>query len=211
VRNQRGFYVIEALVSTLAAGIIFLGLLSAYLATTRTFAQSSSQVALQRQGTLALQEIGQRARSGMAPFVTAVICRGHANSIQVTIPADANFPNGTVCYYAGSSGELWQASTTTGAECTATTCWDLLTEKLEFRPPGWTGVSLWTQPTPASPDPRCPVAAGPCFVMKAAIASPGCQDDTASPTQACVAFTITDGMNVMPFSISLSCVGRNCS
>jgi hypothetical protein len=205
VRSQQGVTMLEALLSTIGAGIIFLGLLSAYLATTRTFAESSSQAALQRQGTMALQEIGHRVRSGMPPNAVKdqITCRGHPNSVEVAIPTDANFPNGTVCYYAGSSGQIWQASTTTGAECTDTTCWNLLAEKLQFSPPGWTGISLWTQP--ATADARCPagVAAGtPCFVMA--------PDPPGSTTQATVAFTITDGINVMPFSISLSCTRRNC-
>ena len=191
MRDQRGVTLIEVLATTLAAGIIFLGFSFVYESTSRTLADSNSQAALQRQATLALQEVGQRVRGGAA--ITTGDCRGVAGSLQVD----------TVCYYAGSSGQFWQATTDTGAACTATTCWNLLSEKLQPRPPGWTSVSLWIQPTPA--DPRCPADVPPggfCFVMA--------PDPPGSTTQVKLAFAVTDGINVMPFRISLSCKGRNC-
>jgi prepilin-type N-terminal cleavage/methylation domain-containing protein len=229
MRNQRGFTLVEVLIAVLASGSILLGVSSAYVAMARTFAQSSSQAALQRQGTLALAEIGRRVRSALSPDSThpeypgdairETTCRGHANSIQVVLPVTPGFPNGTVCYYAGGAGQLWQANSTAGAECTDTTCWNLLSETLQSRP-GWTGISLWKQVGgggggegegggggEGGGDPRCPLdrdgnpifAPASCFVMT--------RD---SKTQVTVAFTITDGIAVMPFRITLSCTGRNC-
>jgi prepilin-type N-terminal cleavage/methylation domain-containing protein len=230
MKNQRGFTLIEVLVATLASGAIVLGLASAYVAMARTLAQSSSQAALQRQGTLALAEIGQRVRSALSPnplgidaITDTATCRQQPNSVQVVVPVTDGFPNGTVCYYAGNLGQLWQANSTAGADCTDTTCWNLLSEKLQSRPPGWTGISLLIQPgSPgegeegegggggggaAAPDPRCPLdrngnplpGGTPCFVMT--------KDSRAEIT---VAFTITDGISVMPFRVTLSCSGRNC-
>jgi prepilin-type N-terminal cleavage/methylation domain-containing protein len=215
MRSQRGLTLIELLVAMLASAVILLGVWFAYVAMARTFAQSSSQAALQRQGTLALAEIGQRVRSGVGVNGAAAVktgsCRGHANSIQVVVPA------GTVCYYAGNSGQLWQANSTAGDECTDTTCWNLLSEKLQSRPPGWTGITLLKQPDTGDDDgggdPRCPLGAdgnplpagARCFVMNNLDPS-----GTPSPSQVTVAFTITDGIAVMPFTITLSCSSRNC-
>jgi len=205
MREQRGVTLVEVLVTSLAAGIIFLALSFVYEATSRTFADSDSQMALQRQGTLALHEIGQQVRSGVA--ITTGACRGHAGSVQVTIPVSPELPTGTVCYYAGSSGQLWQAMGTTGAECTDPTCWNLLSAKRQPGPPGSTPVSLWIQPTPQ--DPRCPAGVPPggfCFVM-----APDPPDPPGpATTQLTLSFAVTDGINVMPFTISLSCKGRNC-
>jgi prepilin-type N-terminal cleavage/methylation domain-containing protein len=226
--SQRGFTLIELLVALLGSAVVLLGLSSAYVAVAKTLAQSRSQAALQRQGTLALAEIGQRVRSAQDPNPLGIdaitdnaTCRGHANSVQVVVPVTPGFPNGTVCYYAGDSGELWQANSTGGGECTDTTCWNLLSEKLQSRPPGWTGISLLVQS--GSPgeegegggggggggNPRCPLdstgnplpAGARCFVMT---------KSPISKTQVTVAFTITDGISVMPFRVTLSCSGRNC-
>ena len=202
MRDQRGVTFVEVLVTTLAAGIIFLGLSFVYEATSRTFADSNSQAALQGQGTLALQEIGQRVRSSTLnpSLMTTVACRGVVNSAQVTLAAPDIAGNTMFCYYRGSSGQLWQATPPAGGECTDTTCRNLLAEKLQGRSPGSTPISLWTQPPGL--DSRCPatVPAGDfCFDMTAD-----------NPTQTTVAFAITDGVNIMPFRISLTCSGRNC-
>ena len=89
MRDQRGVTLIEVLATTLAAGIIFLGFSFVYEATSRTFADSNSQAALQRQGTLALQEIGQRVRSALA--IATGDCRRTPGSVLVTIPVTTEF------------------------------------------------------------------------------------------------------------------------
>ncbi len=198
--DQRGVTLIELLIAALAAGIILLALGSLYLATERSHARSSSQAALQRQGTLALQEISQRIRSGVAPnALSMVTCNGVANSVQVVTPT------GTFCYYAGTGADA-------GRLCEfmvggAGGCRNLLAGAFQLRVPHSTPIALMVQP--ATPDPRCPAgtAAG-SFCFKGAV-------DQTNPTRADFAFAITDGdtptaMNVMSFNISLACAARNC-
>lgn len=102
--NQRGFTLVELLVTVLVTGIVLLAAGSLYVATTRAFDESSSQGALQRQGTIALDEIGRQVH--IATAIAAATCNGHANSLQVT-----NAAGSTHCYYVGSNGELCQYTT----------------------------------------------------------------------------------------------------
>jgi prepilin-type N-terminal cleavage/methylation domain-containing protein len=185
--SQRGFSLLELLVATMVGTIVAGGLLSLYLATTRSFGESNAQAVLQRQGALALEEIGRQVRRAVGPgAISLATCNGNGRSVQVATPA------GNVCYYANSDGAL--------CEFWGTTCRNLLAGGLKT-------VVLLTQP--ATPDPRCPsgIPAGtPCFSMKVYETYP----------QVDVAFAIRDsdgdfdGVNAMSFAISLTCSGRNC-
>jgi Tfp pilus assembly protein PilW len=203
MNDQRGITIVEILVTGLVAGIMFLGLGSAYLATTRIFDGSTSQVGVQRQGTLALEQIGWRIRSALGPAaLTTGACRGHAESVSVTYPDPNTGATLTTCYYAGIQGELWQASPPAGPECTRADpgCWDLLNVTREQSPSPAVLVSLKTRAS--ATDPACPagIASGsPCFL--------GTVPD---PTRARFTFAVTDGLNVVPFDITLTCSGRNC-
>jgi prepilin-type N-terminal cleavage/methylation domain-containing protein len=202
--NQRGFSLVEMLIAFLVAGILFLALGSMYVMTTRSFADSASQAALQRQGTLAMDEIARRVRNAAPtpPTVpdpvkdigqdyTVTTCNG----VAVTRSVSINTPDGAICYYGGSAGQLCEYLGT------GTACRNLLSG-------GLSTVYLMTQTNP--PDQRCPpgVAAGqPCLLLTAG----------AGGTSATVSFTIMDApqsqlrtANVMSFSSTVSCTGRNC-
>lgn len=216
MRDQRGITIIEVLVTTLAAGIIFLGLGSMYVVTTRVYGESTSQASLQRQGTLVLQELGQRIRSGVGSTpIRSVICNGQANSVQVT-----TLDYGTVCYYAGvtgtaDEGKLCEYTVGGGAGCR-----DLLHGALQrnllygaVQSDASTPIRLLIQPAPASPS--CPrdmngddlSQDSGCFLGTVI-------DATSAPVavsgRAQFKFTITDGLTVMRFEITLTCSGRNC-
>jgi hypothetical protein len=202
MRDQRGFSVIEILLASLAGGIILLGLGSLYVAATRAFGEADSQASLQRQGTLALQEISRRIQSGAGSgAITTATCNGQANSVQVTTP------DGTFCFYAGPAG-----TADTGKLCEYTVggdggCRDLLYGALQRRVPWSTQIALLIQPV--SPSPNCPngVAANKgCFV--GAVLDPDAI--TGTGTTAELQFAITDGLNVMSFGTILTCNGRSC-
>lgn len=189
MRDQRGLSLIELLVGATLATLIAGALLSAYLATSRSFGESSAQAALQRQGSLVLDEIARLARSASGPNAIALVtCDGRPNSVQFATPEQ-----GPVCFYARADGAL--------CEYRGSACRNLLAGSLE-------PVTLLTQTAP--PDPRCRAnvpAGAPCFSMTRS---------EAYPSQVDVAFAIRDangdldGVNAMAFSISLSCSGRNC-
>jgi len=215
--DQRGLTLVElaaaAMLTTVVAGALF----SAYMATARSFGESSAQVALQRQGTLVLDEIGRQVRGAIEPnldfcdgnvecierelagrrrhALSLDTCQGNADSLWVRTAA------GDLCYYARADGAL--------CEVRGATCRNLLAGGLK-------PIALLRQPP--VPDERCPSAGSDgqprppgalCFRMDL-VPSVG------PPTQVHVAFAIRDsdgdldGVNVMFFSISLTCSARNC-
>ena len=183
--GQRGFSVIELLVAATIGVLVVGGLLSLYLATTRSFGESNAQVALQRQGALALDEIGRQVRRASA--IALATCNGVPNSAQVSTPA------GTVCYYADGSGAL--------CEFWGTTCRNLLAGGLK-------SIVLLVQPAP--PDPRCPPgipAGAPCFSVTWNPTDPTWVGVDLAIRDSDGDF---DGVNAMAFAISLTCSGRNC-
>jgi len=196
--DERGTTLIELLVTSFLSGLILLGLGSLYFVTTKTYGASVSQTSLQRQGTLALQEIGQRIRSGVGPAaVTTVTCNGQANSVSV------NTADGTFCFYAGVSGTGDAGKLCEYLVNAPGGCRNLLYGAIQ---PGATPLALSVQS--ATPDPTCPqdIAAGAaCF--KASVVP-----DTSDASTAEFKFSITDGLNVMAFGATFSCKGRdpNC-
>jgi hypothetical protein len=212
--DQRGLSLVELLVAALLTTVVAGGLFSAYVATTRSFGESSAQAALQRQGTLVLEEIGRQVRGAIEPkplsaetcggnpdcvehalavsrqpAISVEMCNGYSDSLLVRTDV------GPICYYAREDGAL--------CEYRGVTCRNLLAG-------GLTPIALLMQPP--LPDPRCPpgVAAGaPCFRMAPV-------DSLGLSTQVGLSFAIRDGdgdldgVNVMAFSISLTCSGRNC-
>jgi prepilin-type N-terminal cleavage/methylation domain-containing protein len=196
--GERGFSLVELLVASMLGTLVAGGLLSFYVATTRTVVESNAQAALQRQGSLAVEEISRQVRSavdpgdtGGLPAISLTTCNGVPGSVQVSTPSD-----GSVCYYADRGGALCEYRDAKAG------CRNLLAGGLKR-------IVLLTQTSPA--DPRCPptVAPGaPCFAMT--------PNAAASPTRVDVAFAIRDsdgdldGMNAMTFSTSLTCSGRNC-
>lgn len=75
--DQRGLSLVELLVTAALTTVVAGALFSAYIATTRSFGESSAQAALQRQGTLALEEIGRQVRGAIEPNLEA--CEGNAD------------------------------------------------------------------------------------------------------------------------------------
>jgi len=209
--DQRGLSLLELLVAAGLATLVAGALFSAYVATTRSFGESGAQVALQRQGTLVLEEIGRQVRgaSGPNPLVIGT-CNGVSGSLRVRTVTDKGAEQ-VVCYYArDNDGAL--------CEVRGTTCRNLLAGGLKT-------IALLRQPP--VPDPRCPPGAdgnpipanGLCFTMV--------PESSNSPIQVNLAFAIRDwdgplppsrqatandldGVNAMAFSTSLTCSGRNC-
>jgi len=199
--GQRGLSLVEVIVAAMLTTVVAGGLLSAYVATTRSFGESSAQAALQRQGTLVLEEIGRQVRGAIEPkpgekppprpALSVDTCNGNPDSLWVRTGA------GDICFYASADGAL--------CEYRGTTCRNLLAGGLKT-------IELWRQP--AVPDLRCPPgvpAGGLCFRMAPV---PNILDTPM--TQVELAFAIRDsdgdldGVNVMAFSITLTCSGRNC-
>jgi len=197
MRDQRGLSLIELLVGALLGTIAVGAMLSFYSATARTFGESSAQAALQRQGTLALEEISRKVRG--AASVNATICSGSA-SVLVAMPA----PGSSVCFYPGANGELCEWWDFPSAPAGGNVCRNLLAG-------GMKKIVLLTQP--AQLDDRCPAGVQPgqpCFSIAPTASSPG------DPNQVDLAFAIRDddgdqdGRNITTFRISLTCSGRNC-
>lgn len=203
--DQGGVSLVELAVSVLVAAIIFLALGFMYLMTTRSFVDANSQAALQRQGTLAMDEIARRVRSAVSspPAVqypvtnigsgkTVTAC----NNVAVGQSVSLNTPDGTICYYGLSSGQL--------CEYLGSGCRNVLSGATR-------SIFLMTQTNPA--DQRCPtgvIEGHPCLVLTA---GPG--DGGQSAT---ISFTIMDApqsrlrlANVMTFSSTVSCAARSPS
>jgi prepilin-type N-terminal cleavage/methylation domain-containing protein len=218
--DQRGVTLLELLVVVGVAGAVILGGLSTfYVATVRAFSDSTSQVALQRVGTVALQAISSRAQLASAMTLD---------------PSPACAPAGTTgrtllltltdtCYYAGNgangapAGALCQRFTQAGG--TPGTCRNLLAAPqpgLARRTGQAAGVILIRQTSPVSP--FCPAntavtdvngntvsAAGAigtgvyCLDLGHVFPAPG----QAGNVMGNVAFGITDGVSAMTFTSSL--------
>ena len=214
--DQRGLSLVELLVAALLTTVVAGGLFSAYMATTRSFGESSAQAALQRQGTLVLEEIGRQVRGAVEPNARdlrwerrlyrararrSVLACSQRRHVQWP-PRFAAGENGgetaagDICYYARADGALCETRGTTVAICS----------RVASRPSRSCSSPL---PCPTR-DARPALPPAPrCFRMAPV-------DALGPPTQVDLAFAIRDsdgdldGVNVMAFSISLTCSGRNC-
>ena len=209
--DQRGLSLVELLVTAALTTVVAGALFSAYIATTRSFGESNAQVALQRQGTLALEEIGRQVRGAVEPNLEA--CEGNADCIERELAGrlrhalSVDTCNGNpdslwvrteaedICYYARADGALCEAR--------GVTCRNLLAGGLKT-------IVLLQQPAGPGQCPSFVPAGAPwCFRM-APVPSLG------PMTQVDLAFAIRDsdgdldGVNVMAFSLSVTCSGRNC-
>lgn len=189
LKNERGYSLIELTISAFVGSIALLAVFSIYLASTRAFAESDTHAQLQRQGTLALEEMTRQIRSASppaagVPAITTVTCNGFPNSVQVTNAG------GTYCYYAGAAGELCEYHN--GA------CRNLLAGSLK-------PAFIMTQPIGG--DARC-------LPLTAVAAGSPCLFVTAASNTVLVAFTVgdsagTDPINALTFNSTVTCKGRS--
>ncbi len=118
MRGERGAALLELLVASLAFTGVIVGLVSLYVAMTRASDVSLSQLALQRRGTLALDEIARRVRDAGTPANTAPItsatCNGVAGALQVVSTST------TYYFYPDANGQL--------CEATGPACWNLIAD-----------------------------------------------------------------------------------
>jgi len=226
--DQQGVSLVELMVAVFGGGVLLLGLFSLYRATAVAFDESSSQAALQRLGTLALQTITRQARRASdIAFNTCAPAGTTSRSLQLTV-SDTSPPSlppgqlGTYCYYAGNgangapAGALCQRFTpvVNGVAGAPGACWNLLGASqpgLVRRTGQAAGVVLVQQTSP--PKPICPLtlsdAAGNPVAGGQAIASGvhclALAEGSVPGGQPTgdVAFAITDGLNSMTFTASL--------
>ncbi len=214
--GQRGFTMVEVLVSAAAGFMVLLGLCSVYVVTVRAFTDSTSQASLQRVGALAIDAIMREA--------------GRADSNPITAPNPNCVPGGTtsrtlsfavvtnrelnqqrtICYYAGNgangapAGALCQRIADEGGALSA--CRNLLAPSQ----PGQSGdITLIRQTNPVSPFcPRAttdvggtPVAGGQAIANNVHCLALSKVNGT--PQSGDIAFAITDGTSSMTFTASL--------
>ena len=109
-RNQRGVTLIELLVAVLIGVVILLGAGSFYWNMTRAWVASNGQIAMQRQGSLVLQEISRIVIASNGILGGTCGPAGNPASLPVRVPTDA-LPETTVaqggqkhfCFYWASS------------------------------------------------------------------------------------------------------------
>ncbi len=96
--NEQAFSLIELLITSAIGVVMFLGIGSFYLSTLRIYEQGTTQTELQRQATLALEEIGRQIRPARSLFLNT--CNGVANALTV------RNANGDYCFYQNAGNEL---------------------------------------------------------------------------------------------------------
>jgi prepilin-type N-terminal cleavage/methylation domain-containing protein len=224
-RDDRGFTLAEMVVASAIGAIALLGMFTLYRSTTTAFNLSSSQAALQRTGTLALESIqrqGLRASTiavAAAPGCAPAGTTGRALQITVTdtTPSTLAAEAGDYCYYAGlgtatngaAAGALCQRFRPTGS-VTWGSCRDLIGGPVGglVRETGQRGVTLFTQPGAA--DTRCPnhstnTSGNPVSGGTAIAAGQRCLAlGQVAGNMGEIAFALTDGRNIMTFSGSLA-------
>jgi prepilin-type N-terminal cleavage/methylation domain-containing protein len=222
-RPERGFTIVELLISLLIAAVILFALSALYMATQNALANSVSQATLQRQGQNALDEISRRALGARVDAVsTGCAAAASGPSLLLTVdeaPTGAPIapPPVRYCYYAGT-GAL------AGALCESADggpCRNLLggggTTTGGGTPDGVapagvpTGIFLLLQTDPARAE--CPritdVAAGAtpvdlakdqrCFAVAAVTEGTG----SAKTGRVILSFAISDNVNIMTFGGTL--------
>lgn len=97
-RNQAGFTFTEVLIAGAIGAVVLLALGSFYLSTIRFYEQSTAQTALQRQATLALEEVARQIRPARALVLDT--CSGVTNALRVR-NADGDY-----CFYENASNQF---------------------------------------------------------------------------------------------------------
>jgi len=214
---------VELLLAVSIGAVVLLGVFSMYRAMAGVLNEASSQAALQRQATLALQVItSQGWRASSIAFNTCAPAGTTSRSMQLTVSdtSPASLPAtqlGTYCYFAGNgangapAGALCQRFTPLGG--VAGPCWNLLSgpQPALMRQTAQPGVALIQQTAPA--DPLCPmnptdaaggpVAGGQAIATGAHCLALGQSTGPGGQETGDVAFAITDGFSSMTFTASL--------
>lgn len=96
--SDRGFSLTELLVAAAIGAVVLLGIGTFYLSTLRFYEQSSTQAALQRQATLALEEMARQIRPAQALVLDT--CKGVANALRV------RNAGGDYCFYQDANNQF---------------------------------------------------------------------------------------------------------
>lgn len=88
----------ELLIATAIGVVVLLGIGSFYLSTLRFYEQSNAQTEVQRQATLALEEMTRQIRPARSLILAT--CNGVANALRV------RNANGVFCFYQSSENQL---------------------------------------------------------------------------------------------------------
>jgi len=96
--NEQAFTLIELLITSAIGVVMLLGIGSFYLSTLRIYEQSNAQTELQRQATLALDEMTRQIRPARALFLNT--CNGVANALTV------RNAGGDYCFYQSAENQL---------------------------------------------------------------------------------------------------------
>jgi len=96
--NEQAFTLMELLIATAIGVVVLLGIGSFYLSTLRFYEQSNAQTEVQRQATLALEEMTRQIRPARSLILAT--CNGVANALRV------RNANGVFCFYQSSENQL---------------------------------------------------------------------------------------------------------
>ncbi len=229
--DRCGFTLVELMVASAIGAVVLLGMFSLYRGTTTAFNQSSSQAVLQRQGTFALEAISRQARRAVSVAYNGCAPPGTTSRSILFRVDDTDSPSlpaaevGDYCYYAGNGANGGAA----GALCESFTprvggvldipgpCRDLLggvqlkdLVKQTGRAQNVAPIQLIVQTNPD--DPLCPrhttdlnrelEPAG--VAIETGVHCLALGQDKNNPRTGDLAFAITDGLNSMTFTASLT-------
>ena len=96
--NEQAFTLIELLITSAIGVVMFLGIGNFYLSTLRIYEQGNTQTALQRQASLALEEMSRQIRPARALFLNT--CNGVADALMV------RNTKGDYCFYQSAENQL---------------------------------------------------------------------------------------------------------
>ena len=103
--SQRGFTLLEALVASFVGSMVLLGFSTFFGWMVGIGQEIPSELAVQRQATLILEEMGRRIRTGKSTTVTRGACKPtDPHSIGVTLPSPPYPAVVTYCFYRSGNG-----------------------------------------------------------------------------------------------------------
>ena len=132
--NERGITLLESIIAMVIGSVVLLGIGSFYVATARFSRQDNAQIALQRQGTLIIEEMARQIRPATALNQGTGLCAGgDTNSLKATNSL------GDFCFYRASTCSQTTKPCSTTADCPqGNICFSNSKQLLEDRPGGGT-------------------------------------------------------------------------